>query len=82
MSILQILDKPNYPKNICYVCFYKLEMWSDFKSQFLKTHKTIVTHFKVVDNQVRNYYKILMSTYTVTCIFICICVCRHLTKKR
>lgn len=49
---LQILEKPNYPKSICYVCLYKLEMWKDFKSQFLKTNKTLLTHFKVVNQSV------------------------------
>ncbi|XP_011495585.1 PREDICTED: uncharacterized protein LOC105360389 [Ceratosolen solmsi marchali] len=51
-SAIKVSDKPNYPKSICYVCLYKLEMWSQFKSQFLKTNKTIVTHFKVIDQSI------------------------------
>ncbi|XP_008209270.1 uncharacterized protein LOC100678424 isoform X2 [Nasonia vitripennis] len=48
-SSVEVLDKPNYPKSICYVCLYKIEMWSEFKLQFLKTNKTLSSHFKYAE---------------------------------
>ncbi|XP_014207508.1 uncharacterized protein LOC106638701 isoform X2 [Copidosoma floridanum] len=46
---IQISSKANYPKNVCHVCLYKLEMWSDFKFQFLKINKTLTNYFKLFE---------------------------------
>ncbi|XP_058803543.1 titin-like isoform X2 [Phymastichus coffea] len=58
-SSIEILDKPNYPKKVCYICLYKLDMWNEFKSQFMKTNQTLMNHFKFVDTQTTEADKII-----------------------
>ncbi|KAJ8668221.1 hypothetical protein QAD02_009884 [Eretmocerus hayati] len=46
-SEIEIMERPNFPKNICHVCLYKLEMWNDFKLQFIATNKKLLNYFKI-----------------------------------
>ncbi|KAK0085041.1 hypothetical protein PV326_006046 [Microctonus aethiopoides] len=43
---IQINDGENLPRNICHVCLYKLEIWCDFKRQFIYTNNKLLEHLK------------------------------------
>ncbi|KAK0159761.1 hypothetical protein PV327_010840 [Microctonus hyperodae] len=46
---IQINDGENLPRNICHVCLYKLEMWCDFKRQFIYTNNLLLQHLKNIN---------------------------------
>ncbi|XP_063992519.1 zinc finger and BTB domain-containing protein 41-like [Diachasmimorpha longicaudata] len=42
-----IAESDSFPRNICHVCLYKLDMWCDFKAQFLRSNKILVHQLKM-----------------------------------
>lgn len=47
LVILQINDDDNFPRNICHVCLYKLDMWYDFKKQFVRSNVMLREHLEL-----------------------------------
>ncbi|XP_015599982.1 uncharacterized protein LOC107269979 isoform X2 [Cephus cinctus] len=39
---VDIEDDEDLPKKICHVCLYKLEMWSEFKEQFIRSNEMLL----------------------------------------
>ncbi|XP_011300856.1 uncharacterized protein [Fopius arisanus] len=39
---INIDENEGYPRSICHVCLYKLDMWCDFKAQFLRSNRILV----------------------------------------
>ena len=40
-ACLQIKYDENLPGVVCHVCLYKLNMWSEFKEQFIQSNKSL-----------------------------------------
>ncbi|XP_012264593.2 uncharacterized protein LOC105690967 [Athalia rosae] len=41
-----ISEDKDLPNKICHVCMYKLDMWSEFKDQFLKSNEILLSHLE------------------------------------
>jgi len=45
----QIKYDENLPKVVCHVCFYKLEMWHEFKERFIQSNKVLLEQLEISD---------------------------------
>lgn len=52
--LMQIGYKKNLPDEVCYVCFYKLSMWSEFKELFVHSHKVLLKHLEKISEASNN----------------------------
>lgn len=44
------------PDIICHICLYKLEMWNEFKEQFIRSNQMLLSQLELIessDNDVR-----------------------------
>lgn len=44
------------PGIICHICLYKLEMWNEFKEQFIRSNQMLLSQLELIessDNDVR-----------------------------
>ncbi|XP_015124480.1 zinc finger and BTB domain-containing protein 41 [Diachasma alloeum] len=44
---INIDENEKYPRNICHVCLYKLDMWCHFKAQFVQSNKVLLQQLKM-----------------------------------
>lgn len=44
-----ITENEDLPNKVCHVCVYKLDMWDDFKEQFLKSNQILLAHLDPAD---------------------------------
>ncbi|XP_012279795.1 uncharacterized protein LOC105699417 isoform X2 [Orussus abietinus] len=44
---IDIKDDSNLPRNLCHVCLYKLDMWSEFKEQFVRSNEMLMSHWEL-----------------------------------
>ncbi|XP_015174514.1 PREDICTED: MATH and LRR domain-containing protein PFE0570w-like [Polistes dominula] len=55
---IDIKDEKGWPSVLCYHCLYKLNMWSEFKIQFIQSNELLLNHlelFEASDNMVMQY---------------------------
>lgn len=45
MCLEQIKQEDHLPHSVCHICLYKLNMWTEFKDQFIKSNKTLFKQF-------------------------------------
>ncbi|KAL7305988.1 hypothetical protein TKK_0001457 [Trichogramma kaykai] len=46
---IEIIQEPSYPNKICYACHYKLNMWTEFKTKFINSHKSIISYLNLMN---------------------------------
>ncbi|XP_035733897.1 zinc finger protein 836-like [Vespa mandarinia] len=44
---IDIKDEKGLPNIICHVCLYKLNMWSEFKEQFIQSNELLLNHLEI-----------------------------------
>ncbi|XP_076249438.1 uncharacterized protein LOC143188848 [Calliopsis andreniformis] len=47
---INIKDEHGLPSIICHVCLYKLDMWNEFKEQFIRSNQVLLSQLELVQN--------------------------------
>ncbi|KAL6435921.1 hypothetical protein ACFW04_005641 [Cataglyphis niger] len=46
-TCIDVKHEENLPSVICHVCLYKLDMWSEFKEQFIQSNKVLLEQLEI-----------------------------------
>ncbi|XP_076630839.1 uncharacterized protein LOC143346549 isoform X2 [Colletes latitarsis] len=46
---INIKDEPGLPNIICHVCFYKLDIWNEFKEQFIRSNQMLLSQLELAE---------------------------------
>ncbi|XP_053973027.1 uncharacterized protein LOC128873430 isoform X1 [Hylaeus volcanicus] len=60
---INIKDEHGLPNIICHVCFYKLDMWNEFKEQFIRSNQMLLSQLELAEVS-DNAKSQLKRTYT------------------
>ncbi|XP_033332295.2 uncharacterized protein LOC117223850 isoform X1 [Megalopta genalis] len=47
---IHIKDEDGLPNTLCHVCLYKLDLWHEFKEQFIQSNKILIEHLDFIGN--------------------------------
>ncbi|XP_078036251.1 uncharacterized protein LOC144469647 isoform X3 [Augochlora pura] len=47
---IHIKNEDGLPNTLCHVCLYKLDLWQEFKEQFIQSNKMLIEHLDSVGN--------------------------------
>ncbi|XP_029663442.1 uncharacterized protein LOC115235661 isoform X1 [Formica exsecta] len=61
-TCIDVKHEENLPSVICHVCLYKLDMWSEFKEQFIQSNKILLEQLEIsetsdISNPVKDSHK-------------------------